>query len=186
VFGLGFWEIAVVMLLAVMLFPPKELPKLARSVARTYGTLKRTAEDFRNTVMHDEDLRQPLDEIRGAYNDARWQVRDMERQARVELAKARTEARLAAESLDGRSPAAPPTQASVAVGDPDDEEDDDIDAEAFYTGSDDDDVDNEDSDGGPGFEDAPQLASASVPALPPLPAPSKVSAGDDSREEGAA
>jgi len=34
VFGLGMMEIGLIIALAVMLFPPKELPKLARSIAR--------------------------------------------------------------------------------------------------------------------------------------------------------
>lgn len=96
VFGLGFWEIAVIVILAVMLFPPTEIPKLARSVAKTYGSVRRTAEEFRNQIMHDEDLRAPLDEVRSAYNDARWQVKKVEQSARDELRKAEKEARAAA------------------------------------------------------------------------------------------
>ena len=95
-FGLGFWEIAVIVILAVMLFPPTEIPKLARSVAKTYGSVRRTAEEFRNQIMHDEDLRAPLDEVRSAYNDARWQVKKVEQSARDELRKAEKEARAAA------------------------------------------------------------------------------------------
>ena len=95
-FGLGLWEIGVVVLLAVMLFPPKELPKLARSIARTYGQIRRTAEQFRNQIMEDEDLRAPIDEVRSAYNDARWELKKAEAAARRELAKAEMEARKAA------------------------------------------------------------------------------------------
>jgi Sec-independent protein translocase protein TatA len=95
VFGLGMMEIGLIIVIAVMLFPPKELPKLVRSIAKIYGQVRRTAEDFRNTVLEDEDLRQPIDEIKGAYNDARWEVRDAERKARQQLAKAQMDMRMA-------------------------------------------------------------------------------------------
>lgn len=88
-------EIGLIIVIAVMLFPPTELPKLVRSLARIYGQVRRTAEDFRNTVLEDEDLRQPIDEIKGAYNDARWEVRDAERKARQQLAKAQMDMRMA-------------------------------------------------------------------------------------------
>lgn len=95
VFGLGMMEIGLIIVIAVMLFPPTELPKLVRSIARIYGQVRRTAEDFRNSVLEDEDLRQPIDEIKGAYNDARWEVRDAERKARQQLAKAQMDMRMA-------------------------------------------------------------------------------------------
>ena len=95
VFGLGMMEIGLVVALAVMLFPPKELPKLARMIARVYGQVRKTADDFRSAVLEDEDLRAPIDEVKGAYNDARWEVRDAERKARQQLAKAQMEMRMA-------------------------------------------------------------------------------------------
>jgi Sec-independent protein translocase protein TatA len=95
VFGLGMMEIGLIIAVAVMLFPPTELPKLARTVARIYGQVRRTAEDFRNSVLEDEDLREPIDEIKGAYNEARFEVRDAERKARQQLAKAQMELRMA-------------------------------------------------------------------------------------------
>lgn len=88
-------EIGLIIVIAVMLFPPTELPKLVRSIAKIYGQVRRTAEDFRNTVLEDEDLRSPIDEIKGAYNDARFEVRDAERKARQQLAKAQMDMRLA-------------------------------------------------------------------------------------------
>ena len=93
-------EIGVVLLLALLLFPARELPKLARSIARAYGTLRRSAEDFRSAILQDEDLRRPLDDIRGAYNDARFEVHRAEAEARKELERARLEARLASKRLE--------------------------------------------------------------------------------------
>jgi Sec-independent protein translocase protein TatA len=95
VFGLGMMEIGLIIALAVMLFPPSELPKLARSIARVYGQVRKTADDFRNAVLQDEDLRQPIDEIKGVYEEARGEIRDAERKARQQLAKAQMDLRMA-------------------------------------------------------------------------------------------
>lgn len=95
VFGLGMMEIGLIIALAVMLFPPSELPKLARSIARVYGQVRKTADDFRNAVLQDEDLRAPIDEIKGVYEEARGEIRDAERKARQQLAKAQMDLRMA-------------------------------------------------------------------------------------------
>ena len=71
----------VVALLLVLLFPPRELPKIARSVARTYGKLRKTADDFRSAVMLDDELQAPIREIRSVYQEARFEIQ--KRQARV-------------------------------------------------------------------------------------------------------
>lgn len=95
VFGLGMMEIGLIIALAVMLFPPTELPKLARSIARMYGQVRKTADDFRNAVLQDEDLRAPIDEIKSVYEEARGEIRDAERKARQQLAKAQMDLRMA-------------------------------------------------------------------------------------------
>lgn len=95
VFGLGMMEIGLIIALAVMLFPPTELPKLARSIARMYGQVRKTADDFRNAILQDEDLRAPIDEIKNVYDEARGEVRDAERLARQQLAKAQMDLRMA-------------------------------------------------------------------------------------------
>lgn len=75
VFGIGYLELMVLGLLVILLFPPRELPKLARSAARAYGSVRRIADDFHRNVMLDEELRGPIDEIRGVYDEARWDIR---------------------------------------------------------------------------------------------------------------
>lgn len=110
-------EIGLIIALAVMLFPPTELPKLARMIARIYGQVRRTAEDFRSAVLEDEDLRSPIDEIKGAYDDARYEIRDAERKARQQLAKAQMEMRLAtARRLQAEREAKAKTQAEPGDG----------------------------------------------------------------------
>jgi TatA/E family protein of Tat protein translocase len=45
-FGLGVTEIAVVCGVALLLFGPKQLPKLARSIGQTIGELKRAGNEI--------------------------------------------------------------------------------------------------------------------------------------------
>lgn len=97
VFGIGYMELMVLVVTILLLFPPQELPKLARSAARIYGTLRRTADEFQRTVMMDDELRKPIDEIRGAYDDARWDLHRATTRVRDELRGAVDDAKEVAE-----------------------------------------------------------------------------------------
>lgn len=99
VFGMGLTEILLVGIVVLLLFSPKELPGMIKGVARFYGSLRRTAEDFRAQVMEAEELREPLDEIRDAYRGTKAQLTEAQGAARRELAKARLEARMAEQRL---------------------------------------------------------------------------------------
>ncbi len=99
VFGMGLTEILLVGVVILLLFSPKELPAMLKTVARVYGSLRRTAEDFRAQVMEAEELREPFDEIRDAYQGTRAEIAKAQGAARRELAKARLEARMAEQRL---------------------------------------------------------------------------------------
>jgi Tat protein translocase TatB subunit len=99
VFGMGLTEILLVGVVILLLFSPKELPGMLKTVARVYGSLRRTAEDFRAQVMEAEELREPFDEIRDAYQGTRAEIAKAQGAARRELAKARLEARMAEQRL---------------------------------------------------------------------------------------
>ncbi len=96
---MGITEILLVGIVILLLFSPKELPAMIKNVARLYGSLRRTAEDFRSQVMEAEELREPFDEIRDAYQGTKAQIAQAQGAARRELAKARLEARMAEQRL---------------------------------------------------------------------------------------
>jgi len=96
VFGMGLWEIALIGIVALMLFSPKELPGIIKAIARGYGALRRTAEEFRAQVLDDEEL----SEIRDAYHGTRNELLKAQQSARRELSKARVEARLAQQKIE--------------------------------------------------------------------------------------
>lgn len=127
VFGMGLTEILLVGVVVLLLFSPKELPGVIKSVARFYGSIRRTAEDFRAQVMEADELREPLDEIREAYRGTKAELLQAQNAARRELAKAKMEARIAEQRLtrlaneearidgEARTLAAPASQTTAAA-----------------------------------------------------------------------
>ena len=64
-FGLSFWEITVVLVVALVVLGPKRLPELARTLGGALRTLRRASSDIRSAL--DEplrEMREPLEEIR--------------------------------------------------------------------------------------------------------------------------
>ena len=99
VFGIGITEMIVIGLVILMLFSPRELPGMMKTLARVYGSIRRTAEDFRAQVMEAEELREPIEEIRAAYHGTKQELMSAQDLARRELGRARAEAMKAQQKL---------------------------------------------------------------------------------------
>lgn len=99
VFGFGITELIVVGLVILMLFSPRELPGMMKTLARVYGSIRRTAEEFRAQVMEAEELREPIEEIRAAYHGTKQELLSAQELARRELGRARAEAMKAQQKL---------------------------------------------------------------------------------------
>ena len=56
-FGLGFWEIAVILVLALLILGPKKLPELARTLGKGIRELKGATEGFTQSI--DTEARRP-------------------------------------------------------------------------------------------------------------------------------
>jgi sec-independent protein translocase protein TatB len=95
VFGVGPTEMIVVAIVALMLFSPKELPKMLRTVARFWGQLRATADEFKDTIMHADGV----DELQEIVKGGKKQLRDAENAAKRELMKARADMRRAQQKL---------------------------------------------------------------------------------------
>lgn len=52
---IGMPELVVIMLLALLIFGPRKLPELGRSLGRSLGEFKRASNELRNTL--DEEIR---------------------------------------------------------------------------------------------------------------------------------
>jgi sec-independent protein translocase protein TatB len=95
VFGVGPTEMVVIAVVALLLFSPKELPKILRTVARFWGQLRATADEFKDTIMHADGV----DELQEIVKGGKKQLRDAENAARRELMKARADMRRAQQKL---------------------------------------------------------------------------------------
>lgn len=63
-FGLGFGEIILLAIIALLVFGPDQLPIVARNVARFLNELKRTTEDFKKELKVDEEISSTLKELK--------------------------------------------------------------------------------------------------------------------------
>ncbi len=88
-------EMVVVAVVALMLFNPRELPKMLRSIAKLWGQLRATADEFKETIMSADGV----DEIQELVKGTKGQIRQVENDARRELMKARAEMRKAQQKL---------------------------------------------------------------------------------------
>jgi sec-independent protein translocase protein TatB len=95
VFGIGSTELIVIAVVALMLFSPRELPKILRSVAKFWGSLRATADEFRDAIMNEEEL----EELKGVYRGTQAKLRQAESAARREMMKARMDMRRAQQKL---------------------------------------------------------------------------------------
>lgn len=64
-FGLGFGEIALILIVALIFVGPKKIPALAKSLSKGLGELRRASYDIRSTFEKPlEDITRPLQDIR--------------------------------------------------------------------------------------------------------------------------
>jgi sec-independent protein translocase protein TatB len=62
-FGIGTWELIVILILALLVLGPDKLPGAARSLGRTLSKLRRTADEVKRDLDLDGTMRQIRDEI---------------------------------------------------------------------------------------------------------------------------
>src|SRR5688500_1573452 len=49
-FGLGFWEIAIILAVALLVLGPSKLPELARGLGKGLREFRKATEDFKSTI----------------------------------------------------------------------------------------------------------------------------------------
>ncbi len=54
-FGLGFTEIIVILVVALLVVGPKKLPELAKTLGRGLAEFRKTADDFKASVYQDDE-----------------------------------------------------------------------------------------------------------------------------------
>ena len=75
-FGLGAMEILIILVLAFLLFGPKELPEIGKQVGKAIRGFKETADDLRQTV--EPEINMIQQEVKMAEQDFTSSVKDAE------------------------------------------------------------------------------------------------------------
>jgi TatA/E family protein of Tat protein translocase len=64
-FGLSFWELAVILVVALIVLGPKKLPELAKSLGKGLQDLRRASVDLKSAIAEPmEEVRRPLEDLR--------------------------------------------------------------------------------------------------------------------------
>lgn len=70
-FGLSFWEIAIVLIVALIILGPKKLPELARSLGKGIREFRKATDDFKSTIDYEAQKPEPPKrQIKAAVDDA--------------------------------------------------------------------------------------------------------------------
>lgn len=121
-FGIGFTEVIIIGIIALLVVGPDKLPDAASKLGRFIWDLRRAWDDVRDSVRTEMmSIKQPFDEIRKAGDQARDAIRKEAREFADQTAGTlKKEAVEAKEALakTGEKPAAPPQPAAPAAAAP--------------------------------------------------------------------
>lgn len=118
-FGIGFSELIIIGIIALIAIGPDKLPELAAKAGRFIWDIRRAWEDVRDSVKTEMmTIKQPFDEIRQATQDARNTMRreadEFRASTEKSLSDAKTELRGAVEGKPAETPA-PAAEPELAV-----------------------------------------------------------------------
>lgn len=75
-FGLGAGEVLIILIIAFLLFGPKQLPEIGRQVGKAVKGFKETAEDLRKTV--EPEINMIQQEVKMAEQDLQASMKEAE------------------------------------------------------------------------------------------------------------
>ena len=111
-FDIGFSELVVIGLVALIVIGPERLPRVARTIGALLGRFQRYVNDVKSEVRREMEL----DDLKKFQTQLTDQVRDVENSIHNELRSAEDVARGAL--AEAESAVTPPASESLASGDP--------------------------------------------------------------------
>ena len=115
-FDIGFSEMVVIGLVALVVLGPERLPRVARTLGHLAGRLQRYVSDVKadiNREMEIEDLKKMKDSMQEAATSFETSLRSEVGKAESELSKTGDELNRAVEALDKPADAAQPAEAEA-------------------------------------------------------------------------
>jgi len=85
--GIGMPEIIVILLVVLVVFGPKKLPELARSIGRGMAEFKKATQDIKASLNMDEEIQ----EIKQSFDQEMWRTLDKASPNRADPFKSRQE-----------------------------------------------------------------------------------------------
>ncbi len=71
-FGIGMPEMLIILAVALIIFGPKRLPELAKSLGRALGEFKRATSDLKQSI----ETETGLDDVRSSLDDVKKDIKD--------------------------------------------------------------------------------------------------------------
>ncbi len=85
-FDLGFQELIVIFVIALLVFGPKKLPEVGRSLGRGLAELKKAMRGIQDTMREEESyLRKQVPDLKAPLNDMVQGIRDTEETVKREM-----------------------------------------------------------------------------------------------------
>lgn len=114
-FDIGFSELMVIAVVALIVIGPEKLPKVARTVGHLFGRMQRYVNDVKSDISRE----MALDDLRKLQSSMQDTVQSIEKSVTAEVQSAETEMnKIAADGPAATADSAPPAAAGAVKPDP--------------------------------------------------------------------
>jgi sec-independent protein translocase protein TatB len=104
-FGLGMGELIVIFIVALIVLGPARLPKLAQDLGKAIREFRKAADDMKQELQADDDLKRPFQELKEAVTLTPEEIRAREDAKKALSAQAEEQAHAEAQAVAAQAAA---------------------------------------------------------------------------------